>query len=511
MSSRTPIVSTATFLGAVFHALTCAGVFFGYNSLARLMSSNEAFASFCNSSTIPCEAQQIEIYQLFSYGSLCALIAPFFSGLAADRYGPRVVIRVVTGIFLIGILLLYFAIERHSDSLYLPAILCIGTAASSNLIPLFSVANLFPKNKSLAISVLSGSFDAGSVVFLVMGILFDYGFSLQHLLIGYMAGPLLIVVSMSIFLWPNKVYESIIVDDAPTTSSEVKSEEVKVDVVDDEEDEDDDEEEGNKDDDEVPHTPLVSVRSASRLSSMSPKDLTTEKPVIPKITSIESSSKPISTQQAPTNSNNEPNFLQGVDTKRLSSLSLFDQIRTPEYYLYAIYFSSCMIRFNCYLSNLSPILDAKGQTNQEYSKIFSTILPAGALVVFGAGWVIDKRGPVIAFYILSTLAVIVTVIELSPVLELQPIAFVSFAAFRAFQFAAMSSYLAIVFGFKNLSGLIGLVTTIGGIVGYSQRVFTSWGVKAGGFVQPNSFILLLMLCGYSWPLYLSRKAAIIKN
>lgn len=493
--------SILTFTGAVFHAMTCAGAFFGYNSLARLISLHGAFNSSCENA-VTCETQQIQIFKLYSYGTLCALITPLFSGLAADRFGPRLVVRSATLIFFVGVIFLYFAVDRRSDNLYFPAVICIGSAASSNLIPLFSVANLFPRNKSLAISILSGSFDAGSVVFLIMGILFDKGIKLQHLLIGYMAGPLVIVVLMAIFLWPNKAFEGVVNDnDSTTSTTAVKSEEssVNVDV-----DEDVEEDEENKENDEVPHTPLVSVRSASRLS-LSPrmKDLTNEQQH-PDVKSIESRSQSVTTSVSPIAIESGPTFLQGVDSSRLSSLSLIDQIKQPEYYLYAIYFSTCMIRFNCYLANLSPILDAKGQVNSQYSIIFSSILPAGALVVFLAGYVIDTRGPIIAFYVLSSLAVIVTVIELTPVLEVQPVAFVLFAAFRAFQFAAMSSYLALVFGFKNLGALIGLVTLCGGLVGFSQLFFTMWGDNAG-FIQPNSAILILMLCTFSWPLYLSRK------
>lgn len=488
----------AIFIGAVFHALTCAGAFFGFNSLARLLSLNGAFASFCESPLSTCEAQQVQLYNLYSYGTLCALIAPLFSGLASDRFGPKFVICTVTAIFITGILLLYFSHAFQKDDYLFPAILLIGTAASANLIPLFSTANLFPDNKSLAISILSGSFDAGSCVFLFMNILYERGFTLKSLLISYLAGPVFICTLMAIFLWPNKAFESKqeLNINPPVSVNESKKEgEITVDVEEEDDDNKNEEEDEDNRDDEVPHTPLVAIqptvrRAASMLSIQSPKEQKKEEPT------------PVSVVSIP----EQLNFLKGIDTTKLSSLSLLEQIQSPEYLLYALYFSTCMIRFNTFIANLVPVLDSKGQSNQEYAKIFSTILPLGSLVVFIAGFIIDKKGPVNAFYILSTLALLVSIIELIPILEIQPIAFISFAAFRAFQFAAMSSYLALVFGFKNLGALIGLVTLCGGIVGFSQIGFTSWAVNnSNNFLIPNCVILMLMISTFAWPIYLTRR------
>jgi len=493
----------AIFVGAVFHALTCAGAFFGFNSLARLLSLNGAFVSLCDSPLTTCDAQQVQLYKLYSYGTLCALVAPLFSGLASDRFGPRFVICIVTTIFITGILLLYFSHTFQNDDYLLPAILLIGTAASANLIPLFSNANLFPDNKSLAISILSGSFDAGSCVFLIMNILYERGYTLKSLLISYLVGPVFLCSLLALFIWPNKAFESKqepkINPPAVTASlnESKKQGEITVDV---EEDKDDENEEGEEEDenrdDEVPHTPLVAIqptvrRAASLLSIQGPKERKNEEPAPVPVVLI----------------SEQVNFLKGIDTAKLSSLTLFEQVRSPEYLLYALYFSICMIRFNTFIANLVPVLDLKGQNNQEYAKIFSTILPLGSLVVFIAGFIIDKKGPVNAFYILSTLALLVSIIELIPILEIQPIAFISFAAFRAFQFAAMSSYLALVFGFKNLGALIGLVTLCGGIVGFSQIGFTSWAVNnSNNFLIPNCVILLLMISTFAWPIYLSRRA-----
>jgi hypothetical protein len=75
-------------------------------------------------------------------------------------------------------------------TLLLPAFALLGCAASANYIPLLSVASLFGARKGLALSLLSGAFDAGSSVFLLMRASYEGGTPLRVLMQVQLGGPI---------------------------------------------------------------------------------------------------------------------------------------------------------------------------------------------------------------------------------------------------------------------------------------------------------------------------------
>ena len=202
---------------AVYFALAClqsaaaSGAFFGFSSLARVLVLDGAFSGLCEGGAAPpppggCAAQQERLSDLYSYGALLALTAPVVSGLVSDRYGPRAALRCFSATFLAGAALLAFAAAARNDAAYAPAVLLLGASASSNLLPLFSVAELFPARRSLALSVLSGSFDAGSICFLVVAAMYDAGVPLRTSLLGFACGPALAMLLLALFVWRSQPF-----------------------------------------------------------------------------------------------------------------------------------------------------------------------------------------------------------------------------------------------------------------------------------------------------------------
>jgi hypothetical protein len=208
-------------------------------------------------------------------------------------------------------------------------------------------------------------------------------------------------------------------------------------------------------------------------------------------------------------------FVPGIATVRLSALPFRAQVLQPEFYLYVVFFTVCIVRFQFYIGTVGTQMDALGQApDAPYSKLFGTILPLGFFSVFAIGALLDTRGVVAGMSSLTALACALSLLALVPSLPLQPLTFVVFAAFRGFLFCNMTVYLSTVFGYAHLGSLIGTLTTVGGLVGLTQSPLLLWAYDAAdpatperaNFTPPNLLMLALTLAAWAWPVWLARRA-----
>jgi hypothetical protein len=199
-------------------------------------------------------------------------------------------------------------------------------------------------------------------------------------------------------------------------------------------------------------------------------------------------------------------FLPGVDVARLHALPFSEQVRSPFFYLYALVFLVFNLKFQTYLAGIGASLQSLGDDDGTFIRVFGAMLPPFdfASVVI-AGLVLDGHGPVPTFMALSALCVTVSVVSLVPALAAQPLAFAAFAAFRGVLYATMSSYLALVFGFRHLGALVGTVTCLGGLFALQQVFWTRWAL-ARGFGEPNALHVALGLATFAWPLWLRARS-----
>jgi hypothetical protein len=78
----------------------------------------------------------------------------------------------------------------------------------------------------------------------------------------------------------------------------------------------------------------------------------------------------------------------------------------------------------------------------------------------------------------------------------------------------MSVYLSTVFGYKNLGSLVGVLTTVGGLIGLTQTPLLIWAYAAAdpatpstpNFTAPNLLMLALVVVAFAWPEWLARRA-----
>src|SRR5262249_4868099 len=135
-----------------------------------------------------CGSQSVAINSLFTAGSIVGFVAPLPVGAFMDRYGPRKTGWLGSCGVALGALVGVFAARAHVSSMWYGVLVCLGFSSSATALPLFNVANLFPGHEGLALGLISGFFDSGTITFLIMERMYGAGVSLETIMIGYLCG-----------------------------------------------------------------------------------------------------------------------------------------------------------------------------------------------------------------------------------------------------------------------------------------------------------------------------------
>ena len=487
------------FAAVVFHVFSCAGAFFGFNSMARIFLREGAFKAHCAEPQLTGQAACAKPQQIFgliyTISSVVGLIAPLASGLMTERFGPSATVRLFTSIWALGVALMLVASTAvgtaGSDAAIWAAFVLIGAAAAANSIPLYSVAALFPTRRSTALAFISGSFDASSAVFVIFERIVGGGVKLRDILIGYLAGPIFIVALFALFLWPSRPFgePGALPPESPPAQPRAPEAETEAAPM-------------------PAHAPKPVSAPADVLAPADAPARSGGSPLriaIPQISEVAAAGKGSHSPFAVALPS--PHFLPGINSASLRAMSFIEQVRQPAFYLFIASFSSNVLLLTFYFSVLGPLLSEKGDNGDNIS-MFSAVLPSvGILSVVASGFILDTCGPVPAFALLSCYGVLVAAISRSPTLEIQPLAFACFACFRGFLFSVMSAFLGSTFGFEHLTSLVGLTTLCGGLVGLLSIPIADYAYAAGVTQSFNMFIAL-QLAGFAWPLWLWRHSAV---
>lgn len=147
---------------------------------------------------------------------------------------------------------------------------------------------------------------------------------------------------------------------------------------------------------------------------------------------------------------------------RLHGKTFMRQIRSFEFLFVAFFLSTQLFRSNTYLGTNKEILQGLGDeaTGWAYTQIFMIILPCAVLLVPLISRCLRKYGFVGAFLTVILLGITWNVLTLIPVLEVQPLTFVSFTSFRAFLYATSFTYLTYTFGSRTCASINGAITPL---------------------------------------------------
>ena len=138
-----------------------------------------------------------------------------------------------------------------------------------------------------------------------------------------------------------------------------------------------------------------------------------------------------------------------------------------------------------------------------YINALGYLMPTLAIPsVLCAGHVLDAAGPLAGLTLLSCLATLLSALQMVPSLPLQGLTALVFVLFRGTLFSCLSVFLSLLFGFRTLSPLVGMVTCLSGVFSLLTSPLMQWGV-AGGFAGPNALILALSALSLAFPMWMA--------
>eukprot|EP00922_Rhytidocystis_sp_ex-Travisia-forbesii_P063128 GHVS01093960.1.p1 GENE.GHVS01093960.1~~GHVS01093960.1.p1 ORF type:complete len:725 (-),score=81.77 GHVS01093960.1:324-2498(-) len=140
-------------------------IYWGWDGIQDMLYKSEAYLSVCYDapdadlsytlvggvSYLDCPHRQQNLNNLYTTAFISHFCCSVFFGAVLDILGPKVCAVIGQVLAAIGWILL--GMSSDSRPLYIPGSILIGMAADPGYLPLLSVANLFPKNRSLIMSI----------------------------------------------------------------------------------------------------------------------------------------------------------------------------------------------------------------------------------------------------------------------------------------------------------------------------------------------------------------------
>ncbi|KAL3906362.1 MAG: hypothetical protein SGILL_009299 [Bacillariaceae sp.] len=419
---------------------------------------------------------------IFSYSASMAMISAFFLGIVLDVFGPRICSIASCSFITAGCVLL--AISQSTPMLAIG--FCVlsfgGPGICSSII---HIANLFPSQKNLVISCLSGSIALSFSVLSVFDYLWHFHGVSFHALFGYYAILAGTLTLGSFLMYPDETYK-------------------EEDIQDDNDDEDDDqmslsEDEGEeKADFDTEETHLLVKTSLSQQSSV------TQSP-----TTVTSLRRVVSLSSIPENQHHHESHIQAFGTPYLQhepldsylrpytrtesfmisqqamaqsnrdedvdmAISLKDQpfwkqLMSGTYLRSSILFWICTFVTNFYVSSLSTELAdldhySDGKQHQ-LTRTFTLFMSAGCLCSPLVGYLIDSYGVEICTSLLLIFGQLQMVIVLffDDNQSLMIVSFGFYTLFRSFLYPVFIASLTSRLGFKYFGMLLGIGFAISGL------------------------------------------------
>ncbi|KAL3888936.1 hypothetical protein ACJMK2_001296 [Sinanodonta woodiana] len=404
-----------------------------------------------------CPEQDSKFTLCFTIASALFCASSAALGQINFMFGTRVTRIISMIIFAAGSMMVAF-VSKETPWLIFPAMSFLAAGGLPLLVTNTQVSNLFGKGSSSIVGLLCGGFDMSSAVQMVVKIAYESGISRQHSYYFLTALHSLVLVSTFIFL-PK---DFILNEEAVSTNIEVA-----------------DGEDGT--------TEL-------------PKELKEGGDV----------------EDEKTGSLKENNF----EKKDLPTL--MSCVRQPLYIMHVFWLCILQLRFYYLIGTLNPylnrVLNKDDKMVSQFTNICFYIMMGGLLSSFLTGVVYDwqKRcfaysrsslrqnimPAVLPLSIVSSLAVLLSVLVLIPVQSLLYLIFIIMTLFRSFLYSMAAAFLSAMFPSGYFGLLYGIMILCGGVFGLLQFAFFTW---AETYVEAHRhtdiFLLCLVLVSFIHPLY----------
>ncbi|TMW63176.1 hypothetical protein Poli38472_002117 [Pythium oligandrum] len=405
------------------------GVVFGWAPLLLMLLDENQYSELCSENEVatPCVAQENRLNLMFALAAVTANAASLPVGVFLDRYGPKATTAVAGVVEIVALVLLAFADSRTFD-VFVPAYMLLAFGGSLTMMASYPVSFLVMSHQTAILAAISCLFDGSSVVFVTLySIQSLFRLSRQTLFIGFACLAVVLYVLFFI-LWHLN---------------------------------------------ERALRPSASTAERDRLHTE--EDLSCSSPVSEKAAKLLLKSHYVdygTLNEAHLVDEYDPEeihelYRSGLIESKLAEVPVLDQLRTFEF-VFILLFASChVLRTNVFIGTANKLLANYGDASHDflYTKIFSLVLPLGFVFVPAIDYIVEQRGLTLSMVFTNTIGVVYNVLVLIPILSLQCVTFGVFTGFRAFLYAVISSFAAKTFGLKNLGTLIGLIFSIGSLVG----------------------------------------------
>nr|XP_002130161.1 solute carrier family 43 member 3 isoform X2 [Ciona intestinalis] len=458
----------ASILNGCLECILFGGVIFGWPSLEYILKHEGYFTCLCEKNSTLSEAtteQCDESYKMFNLVFTIALalsqtILPF-GGYVFDRFGTWTHRGVA--VLLLTAAATCLALSTVDTSILLfPSMLVFAISGFSVLMSNIQLGNLAGKARASIITLLNGSFDSGTFVFLMFKIAHDLGLDWKLMAKAYAVFTILPWISTFI-LMPRKRFAS------PS----------------------------NTNDSDIPAYGVFEIKTFL-------KEIFQSKPRV--------------ANQAEDGNEETNKFEQKLATKidqvseeavrDTSEISLKQCLKSPMFWSGQFYFCLLNLRIIFFLGSFSTWL-ASFQSDANVSRltdIFSILLvlaifvsPANGLITDGTVYFSEKRGCsklkstwnglFASTFATSLLAVLFSI---TVAFKQTYASFVLLVITRSFVYASNTAFVSIAFPSGHFGKLYGINNLIAGISGFLQYGLFSIGIAVDRNFRITNFVMILM-------------------
>lgn len=459
---------------AIFWCLLVAGPSFGFAALKPVLVAEGVYSQYCTPDEITegvriCQKQELKLNMIFTIAAVLTNVTALVVGPTLDTFGPRVC--GIVGAFLITIACFIFRnawLITAFDG-YIVGYTFLAVGGPFTFISSFQLSNTFPQSSGLILALLTGAFDASSAVFLFYRIAYERSggsFHLSNFFTYFLAIPVFILL-VQIFIMPRDSYSTL--NDLALEAMEADDDDCC---------------------DSISSEASTVNESTGLLASEIPANYT-EDPNAPGTIAI--------TKQD--GKKHEPHHNKNLDSNTgvwgvLHGVSVFGQLKTPWFYLMAIFTTIQMLRINYFVATvLSQYVYLLGSYENAVilNQFFDIALPLGGIFAIPfIGLVLDN------FSTFTVLTILLSTTSLIGFLGLIPNSFLAaylnvslLVVYRPFYYTTVSDYAAKVFGFETFGRVYGVIICIAGIFNLLQATLDrSTHQIFGGNPMPINILLL---------------------
>ena len=211
----TKFKSIASVSTAVIECLTGAGIIFGWQGINSVLQKEKYFlycqeVNVTNGSNVidNCtkenyEYQNSQLLNVYIVATLALSFSTLFNGWFFDKFGTFAARSLASFLFLSGCLMMIFSGPSFSGILY-PAMCCFAVGGILLLVTNIQTGNLFAEGRSSIITLLNGSLDSSSFMFLLVKMMYDANLKLS-LIFTLFAVLTAFQVARTFFLMPVRI------------------------------------------------------------------------------------------------------------------------------------------------------------------------------------------------------------------------------------------------------------------------------------------------------------------